>query len=111
VRLTDFATAHRMDTPCAKPFAGSPQYIAPEIVRGGQPTPKVDVFGIGCVVCYLWTGKHVFLRDSDFLTWKAILEEEPVLPAAEGVQEECLRNFVATAIDKNPDQRRFIPLI
>ncbi len=110
IRLTDFATAHRIDTHCAKPFAGSPQYIAPEIVRGGQPSPKVDVFGVGCVAFYVWTGRHAFLRDSDFLTWKAVLEEDVGLPAAEGAEEECYRDFVATAMEKDPEKRRFLSL-
>jgi serine/threonine protein kinase len=90
IRLTDFATAHPTGTPCAKPFAGSPQYISPEIVRGGQPTPKVDVFGVGCVAFFLWTGKHAFLRDTDFLTWKAVTE--------------------AATTEKNPEKRNFVTL-
>jgi serine/threonine protein kinase len=110
IRLTDFATAHQIGTPCAKPFTGSPQYIAPEIVKGGQPTPKVDLFGVGCVAFFLWTGKHAFFRGSDFLTWKAITEEEIVLPLAAGVEEERYREFVAAATEKNPEKRRFVTL-
>ncbi len=34
IRLADFATSHVIGTKCALPFAGSPQYIAPEIIRG-----------------------------------------------------------------------------
>ena len=48
IRLIDFATAYKVGEKCDNLFVGSPQYIAPEIIKGGKtPTDKVDIFGLG----------------------------------------------------------------
>ena len=106
IRLSDFGTAHMMGSICEHPFVGSPQYIAPEVVNGAQPTEKVDYFGVGCVAFFIWTGSDAFLRGSDYLTWKAILEDSPSLenvPEVEG--DAWIREFVTHTLEKNPDDR------
>lgn len=112
IRLTDFATVHRVGTVCKTPFAGSPQYIAPEIINGGQPTVKVDVFGAGCVAFYLLLSAHAFLRDTDFLTWQAILNDPVPLPISEPVDanEAALRAFIVAATQKDPSERHFFAI-
>lgn len=112
IRLIDFATAHQEGSECKSKFVGSPQYIAPEVINGEGPSPKVDLFGVGCVVYYLWTGKHAFLRESDFLTWKAILNEPLDLAKLEGTppDDEPLRLFIANCVEKDPSQRSWFPL-
>lgn len=106
IRLIDFATSHRLNTPCNTLFVGSPQYVAPEIISGKFPTPKIDLFGAGCVLYFIWLGKHAFLRDTDFLTWKCILEEDFPPP---GEQDKELANSYAECVEKclikDPDLR------
>jgi hypothetical protein len=71
----------------------------------------VDLFGVGCVAFYLWTGKHAFLRGSDFLTWKAIQNEPLDLSLVEAVSgDEPLREFIAQSVLKDPQERSWSPL-
>ena len=44
---------------------GSDQYIAPEILRGGQYDAAVDIWGIGCLVYELFTGHRIFNSRSE----------------------------------------------
>ncbi len=107
IRLTDFATAHKAGQECKVPFVGSPQYMAPEIIRGGAPSEKIDIFGAGCVAYFIWTGEHAFLCETDFLTWKCILEEPIQLPHVIGEGDEHYRAFVEVAVDKDAEKRHF----
>mmetsp|Transcript_8500 Transcript_8500/g.14302 ORF Transcript_8500/g.14302 Transcript_8500/m.14302 type:complete len:139 (-) Transcript_8500:307-723(-) len=36
---------------------GTEQFMAPEMVRGCSYDQKIDVWGVGCILCYLLTGK------------------------------------------------------
>jgi len=44
---------------------GSDQYIAPEILRGGQYCSAVDIWGIGCLLYELFTGHRTFNSRSE----------------------------------------------
>ncbi len=109
VRLSDFATCWFSDSAasCKHPFVGSAQYMAPEIVAGSrQPTPQVDVFGIGCVAFFLAFGQHAFLRDTDYLTMKAVLADPVVFPFA--LDDAKYVRLMERALEKDPAQRATI---
>lgn len=55
VRLADFGLA-RLLNGAVGIRGGSPGYQAPEVVRGGGPTPSADVFALGLVLYEAWTG-------------------------------------------------------
>lgn len=40
--------------------AGTPLYMAPEVIRGAPPTPAADAYAVGCVIHELITGEPVF---------------------------------------------------
>src|SRR5918993_1602814 len=53
VRLTDFGIARVLDAPpltTTGALVGTPNYLAPEIVDGGRPTPAADVYAFGIVL-------------------------------------------------------------
>ena len=50
--LTDFGIACRVGAPGAPGAgaAGTPSYMAPELVAGGRPAPTSDVYSLGCLL-------------------------------------------------------------
>lgn len=62
--------------------AGTPAYMAPEVIRREEPDPRADIFSLG-VVCYeVLSGSNPFRRGSSLDTLFAILHE-PVPPLHE----------------------------
>jgi serine/threonine protein kinase len=42
------------------PMQGTVFWMAPEVVKAGQNgyTSKIDIWGVGCVVLEMWTGRR-----------------------------------------------------
>ena len=60
VVLMDFGTGWKVkDSWCAVP-AGTPLYLAPELLDGGPPTIGTDVYAIGVVLFRLLTNQYPF---------------------------------------------------
>ncbi|WP_433051769.1 protein kinase domain-containing protein [Dactylosporangium sp. CS-033363] len=59
VRLADFGVARRLDRP-AGPTHATPEYVAPEVVAGGTPTPAADVYALGVVLFELICGRSPY---------------------------------------------------
>jgi eukaryotic-like serine/threonine-protein kinase len=87
-------------------FAGTPGYMAPEILREGPPTEQSDIFSLGVVLYEMAGGKAPFkgktLADSVHLT----LAVEPAAPdlKGRGLPEE-LNRILKKALSKEPEQR------
>jgi hypothetical protein len=63
--LTDFGLALRETGPAPTPFhegdlAGTRAYVAPEVVMGGRPTPQTDQYGLGAILFFVLTGRHLY---------------------------------------------------
>ena len=88
-------------------IAGTPAYLAPEVVRGQPATARADVYALGGVLYFLLTGRHVFEGESAVALLLAQLNE-PVAPpsAVRGSPVPAdLEALVLRCLDKSPDER------
>lgn len=87
--------------------AGTPGYMAPELLRGARADRRADVFGAGVLLYELVTGRHPFAREGTLSTWSAVLFDEPA-PFAEvelARLPQGLAGAIARALEKHPEAR------
>jgi serine/threonine-protein kinase len=90
----------------SRPMLGSVAYVAPEIVRGEEPTPASDRYSFAATLFHCLTGDVVFPRGSDAAVLYAhateappsVHERRPELPAE-------LDSVLRPALAKRPDER------
>lgn len=104
VKLIDFGLTYRRGAGAAVELVGTPEYIAPEVVRGGAPlTNAVDYYSVGATLCELLTGQPPFVGAvTDVL--HAHLESEPVIDD-EAIEWAELYPHVRALLTKDPRAR------
>ncbi|MFO0877614.1 MAG: protein kinase [Gemmataceae bacterium] len=110
VKLLDFGLARSLrEQPGltrSGTVVGTPAYMAPEQARGLPLDPRADLFGLGCVLYRMLTGKMPF-RGSDVLAiLTALATETPPTPATlnPAVPAE-LSTLVMRLLEKDPSRR------
>ncbi len=90
----------------SRPMLGSVAYVAPEIVRGSEPTPASDRYSFAATVFHCLTGDVVFPLGSDAAVLYAHATEPPPL-ARERRHElpESLDAVLSAALAKQPGVR------
>ena len=94
-------------------IAGTPQYMAPEQVRGEEADPRSDIFSFGCVLYEMVAGRAAFGGGTTAEVMSAILRMEPSsLPidrSRSGVESanlsRRLENVIRRCLEKEPDRR------
>ncbi|GGS52485.1 hypothetical protein GCM10010156_08950 [Planobispora rosea] len=104
-RVIDFGIARALDTLFERTatgrIVGTPDYMAPEALRGEPVTPAFDVFSWGCVVAFAATGRPPFGGRTLTEVLYRVAHEAPVLDGLDPV----LREAVEVALDKDPARR------
>ncbi|HUG53722.1 MAG TPA: protein kinase, partial [Vicinamibacteria bacterium] len=79
VKIMDFGLARigTSDMTRAGTVMGTPNYMSPEQVRGGQTDTRSDVFSLGAVFYELLSSKKAFDAESMHNTLFKVLEEQP----------------------------------
>jgi serine/threonine protein kinase len=108
------------DTTQLTTAAMTPNYAAPEQIRGEPPTTATDLYALGVVLYELLTGTRPYRVKTGSIeeTRRAVLEEEPEAPSARarrlrgaGAQTDRLPvareldHIALTALRKEPEQR------
>jgi tRNA A-37 threonylcarbamoyl transferase component Bud32 len=121
--LTDFGIAREVDAlrepNAARTLAatglpvGTPEYMAPEQLRGGVADQRVDVYGLGAVLYEMLTGHVPHDADTPYEVAARVLTER-VLPPSEHnpaiwpeLEEVVLGALTQDADDRYPDMRSF----
>lgn len=89
-------------------IAGTPSFIAPEIVAGAREVDgRVDVYGVGCVAYWLLTGTLVFDEPTAAAALVAHMQREPEPPSrrVEWAIPEELDRLVLQCLAKRPEDR------
>eukprot|EP01116_Phalansterium_solitarium_P021041 TRINITY_DN640_c0_g1_i1.p1 TRINITY_DN640_c0_g1~~TRINITY_DN640_c0_g1_i1.p1 ORF type:complete len:406 (-),score=85.25 TRINITY_DN640_c0_g1_i1:245-1462(-) len=103
VKLTDFGFAKRMDaTGRTYTVVGTPDYIAPEIIRGCGYTHTVDWWALGVLVYEMLVGEAPFSDENHLQTYQKILDGRWNFPHEFDPQA---RDFVRRLGASDPDRR------
>lgn len=107
--LTDFGLARAVDDASITRtgiIAGTPQYMSPEQARGGSVDARSDLFGLGCVLYAMCTGRPPFRAENSYAILRMITDDEP-----RSIREinpdipEWLCLLISRLMAKSPDAR------
>jgi serine/threonine-protein kinase len=108
-RLIDWGIARfsdRVDDSDVDLVTGTPDYLAPEVITGEQPTPAADVYAVGVMLYELITGATPFAESTQVMVSKL---EDDVVPIAERFPAcevpDALDDVVMTALARDPASR------
>jgi DNA-binding response OmpR family regulator/predicted Ser/Thr protein kinase len=87
-------------------LVGSPQYMAPEQVRGGEVDQRADLYSLGALAFELVTGRRVFESQSVMgLAFKHIDEDAPDPRTLRPDIPDSLRAVIRRCLAKDPQAR------
>jgi YVTN family beta-propeller protein len=101
VYLADFGLTKRLSDTVGDDFGlslGTPDYAAPEQIRGERVAGRADVYSLGCLLYECLAGTPPYAHDSDAAVLFAHLRDDP--PSLPG-----LERVFAKALAKSPDER------
>ncbi len=104
VVLTDFGIARISGTTTISQtgaFVGSPEYTAPERMRGAEAGPAADLWSLGTLMCTALTGESPFRRDSLGGVLHAVVSAEIRPPAQAGPLLPVIRGL----LERDPERR------
>jgi len=84
---------------------GTPAYMSPEQARGQPTDRRTDVWGFGCVLYEMLTGRRAFGGRSTVEVLAGVLEREPDLNLLPLHTPPPIRRLLRRALSKNPRTR------
>src|SRR5688572_30973726 len=109
--LTDFGLTKHAEAASAGftrtgHFVGTPDFAAPEQIRGEHADARADVYALGAVLFHALTGRVPFPRDSELAKMYAHLNDPApaASPLAPGIPA-VLDTVIGTAMAKQPEER------
>jgi serine/threonine-protein kinase len=115
VKVLDFGLVKRQTVDASDPqltradvVAGTPSYIAPEVVLGSETVDgRADLYALGCVAFWLLTGRLVFEEATVPATIAAHVHKTPQAPSAraEVTIPQALDSLVLQCLAKDPAER------
>jgi serine/threonine protein kinase/tetratricopeptide (TPR) repeat protein len=109
--ITDFGLAHAQESPgstLTRPgeIVGTPSYMAPEQVQGGDITPATDIYALGIVIYEMLTGAVPFSADTALATaMKRLNQPAPRASARIPNLDQSWDRAIARCLERNPANR------
>jgi eukaryotic-like serine/threonine-protein kinase len=83
---------------------GTFQYMAPEQIEGGEADARTDIWGFGCLLYGMLTGRRAFEGKSQAGLIASILERQPTLVTAlQPMTPPALGRIIRTCLETHPD--------
>lgn len=110
VKLIDFGLARTKTTGvrlARTEVAGTPQYMAPELIHGRSPQPSMDIYSLGVLFYEMLSGRMPFTGSmEEVLSAQLFTKPEPLSKViAEGIDER-VESFVMKSLSKDPTLRQ-----
>jgi len=83
IKVTDFGVSTRYDLTgkAATDIAGTPNWMAPEVIQGQPPTTACDIWSLGITIIELLAGNPPFFElKQEAAIYKIVMEDHPPLP-------------------------------
>ena len=107
-KIADFGIARMEGTELTQEgiSLGTPSYMSPEQFRGGAIDGRSDIFSLGAVLYWMFTGTKPFPGDTITITSFQVAYENPVLPSvAKTDLPKDLDTILTRCLAKNPENR------
>jgi CRP-like cAMP-binding protein len=107
VKLMDFGIAGQArQSNNEQGVMGTPGYIAPEVLLGGEVDGRADIYALGVVGWEMLTGRIAFDAPTKVeILRKQLATDELVLPEDIAARDPDLASFIARATAKDPKRR------
>jgi len=111
IRIMDFGIARaqgarRLTFVGFTPAMGTPDYMAPEQVRGSRGDKKTDIYSLGAILYEMTTGEPPFGGDSAYVIMNARVTGDPAAPRKLNPKlTPVLEEVILHAMERDPKRR------
>jgi serine/threonine-protein kinase len=111
IRIMDFGIARaensrRLTFVGFTPAMGTPDYMAPEQVRGSRGDQRTDIYSLGAILYEMATGEPPFAGDSPYVIMNARVTGDPQAPRKTNPKlTPVLEEIILHAMERDPKRR------
>jgi serine/threonine protein phosphatase PrpC len=111
LRIMDFGIARsqasrRLTFVGFTPAMGTPDYMAPEQVRGSRGDQRTDIYALGAILYEMSTGETPFGGDSAYVIMNARVTGDPIAPRKVNAKlTPVLEDIILHAMERDPKRR------
>ena len=111
LRIIDFGIAkstemRRLTFAGFTPAMGTPDYMAPEQVKGKRGDERTDIYSLGAVLYEMTTGSVPFEGPNPFIVMNSRITGDPVAPRKLNPEiSEPLEEIILHAMEREPHRR------
>ncbi len=105
VRITDFGIATAA-ADVGGPIAGTPQYMAPELLAGQPATAKSDIYALGLILFEIFTGRRAY--DAKTIPELRQLQQTQTITTPSSIVRDldpAIERIVLRCLEKDPERR------